>query len=166
MTDMFRAAHISPCGRYRWSLPRIWDSQKPMLGFVMLNPSTADGLEDDPTIRRCIGQAQRRGFGGIIVTNLFAFRATSPDDMKAEDQPVGVWGTEAIISKASESETIIAGWGTHGTHRGRDEEVKALIVELGRPLYAVRLTKDGHPGHPLYIPYDTELVEITPNSEA
>ncbi len=159
---MERTAHISDCGTYRWSLRRVWDPALPCLGFIMLNPSTADGETDDATIRRCIGQAQRRGYGAIAVVNLFAYRATDPAEMKRAADPVGMFGDNAIIAYAEECETMIAGWGVHGTHAGRDEKVKALFANIGKPLYALRLTKDGHPGHPLYIPYDLDLVELVP----
>ena len=85
-------ALISPCGQYRYWLMRSWDKYSPRLPIIMLNPSTADASTNDPTIRRCIAFAVREGFGSIVVTNLFAFRATSPDAMKAAVDPVGPSG--------------------------------------------------------------------------
>ena len=74
---MNKAAILSDDGRYRYLLERQWD-ERPRMAWCMLNPSTADANIDDQTIKRCIGFAKREGFGGIIVVNLMAFRATSP----------------------------------------------------------------------------------------
>ena len=86
---MKKGATISECGLYRYSLTRVWDDVLPMCIFVMLNPSTADADIDDPTIRRCINFAKREGCGSLMVVNLFAYRATSPADMKAAVDPIG-----------------------------------------------------------------------------
>src|SRR5262249_62207047 len=72
------AAGFSRCGRYRYWLTRTWDAARPAVCWLMLNPSTADAARDDPTIRRCIGLARRWGHGGIVVVNLFAWRAPDP----------------------------------------------------------------------------------------
>ena len=88
MSEIVKAAVISHCKRYRYRLARHWGAGS-ALPFVMLNPSTADADNDDPTIRRCIAFAKREGAGGIVVANLFAFRATSPADMLAAPNPFG-----------------------------------------------------------------------------
>jgi len=77
-------ATFSPCRKYRYSLFRIWDEDKSLVLFIGLNPSTADEKEDDPTIRRCINFAKQWGwgYGGLIMGNLFSFRATQPSDLK------------------------------------------------------------------------------------
>jgi hypothetical protein len=74
---------------YRYLLRRIWDSDKPMIAFIGLNPSTADEINNDPTITRCITRAHDSGYGGIYMLNLFAFRATDPKVMKAFPRPIG-----------------------------------------------------------------------------
>jgi hypothetical protein len=86
---MRSAAEISPCGSYRYWLTRQWGGGALLLPIIMLNPSTADVEQDDPPIRRCMSFAQREGFADISVFNLFADRATSPDDMKATADPIG-----------------------------------------------------------------------------
>jgi len=83
-----RSAVLSDCGTYRYSLTRRW-SPGPLLGWVMLNPSRADALVDDPTIRRCVGFARRWGFAGIVVRNLYALRATDPRELSRHPAPVG-----------------------------------------------------------------------------
>jgi hypothetical protein len=87
MADLFdgpggpaKSAVISPCGLYRYRLTRTWDAVRWSAAFVMLNPSTADAVDDDPTIKRCVGFAKRWGCGGIVVANLFAFRSADPDE--------------------------------------------------------------------------------------
>jgi hypothetical protein len=83
------SAVFSTCRRYRYVLRRIWDRSTPPAMFVGLNPSTADEVKDDPTVRRCIGYAKRWGFGGLIMTNIFAFRSTDPNALVELDDPVG-----------------------------------------------------------------------------
>ena len=118
--------------------------------FIGLNPSTADETNDDPTIRRCIRFAKRWGYSGLCMMNLFAFRATSPEDMKAIENrdPVGPDNDRALIDIAEDADVIVAALGTHGKYMGRDEEVKAMLPQL----HYLRLTKDGFPSHPLYLP--------------
>lgn len=149
------AATISPCGLYRYRLSRRWSSG-PTCVFVMLNPSTADARHDDPTIRRCIGFAKREGCGSLVVVNLFAFRATSPADMKAATDPVGLENDEHITRAMVDADgPVIAAWGAHGSYRGRDGHVR-LLTDV--PLSCLSLTKSGAPGHPLYIKADAPLV--------
>lgn len=141
---------------YRYRLWRIWNSRLPYLNVIGLNPSTADESEDDPTIRRCMGFAARWGFGGLYMTNLFAFRATKPADMMTARDPIGVENDAVIEITAIGAGRIIAAWGKHGTHRNRAATVEGLI----RP-FDVRCFKrnqDGTPTHPLYQPNITEPV--------
>ena len=72
-----KSAIISECEQYRYELRRIWQPKKGLVCWVMLNPSIADANIDDPTIRRCIGYTAKWGYGGRVVVNLFALRATS-----------------------------------------------------------------------------------------
>jgi hypothetical protein len=147
---MERWAAFSPCRRYRYALGRTWDfDRKPVL-FVGLNPSTADEELDDPTIRRCIGFARDWGYGGVLMGNLFAFRATDPSEMKRAVDPVGERGDHWLRQLTGMAGLVVASWGAHGEHRGRaqaiiDSGVLGSFTVLG-------LTKDGHPRHPLYMP--------------
>lgn len=144
-------AVISDCGQYRYKLTREWGSG-PTCVFIMLNPSTADASEDDPTIRRCISFARREGCGGLTVMNLFAYRATSPDDMMRAVDPVGPQNDEYLRSVlVANYSPIIAGWGAHGKFMSRDKAVSAL---LGDKLECLGTTKTGQPRHPLYIRSD------------
>lgn len=146
---MIKDAIIDPTGTYRYSLWRIWDHSLPKVVFVMLNPSTADHKEDDPTIRRCIGFSKDWGFGSLEVINLFAFRATNPYELKKCADPIGP-ENDAYIRKALENRPrVIAAWGTKGGIDGRDRQV-AKMLQPHLPL-CLGTSKDGHPKHPLYI---------------
>ena len=156
LTDLFggavpgamqRTAHMSPCRCYRYALWRRWGNG-PHAMFICLNPSTADETADDPTVRRCIGFAQTWGYGALCVANLFAYRATQPADMLAQNDPVGPDNDAYLQRLAAEAGVVVAAWGTHGTHGGRHRAVRNMLPSL----HYLRLTKDGHPGHPLYLP--------------
>lgn len=141
-------AIFSACRTYRYGLWRNWIGGEGFAMFVGLNPSTADETADDPTIRRCIGFAKAWGYAGLCMTNLFAFRATEPKEMLRAADPIGPGNDDALCRLANYAGVIIAAWGAHGTHLGRDRTVRSMLPKL----HYLRLTKDGHPGHPLYLP--------------
>ena len=143
-----RQTIFSPCRTYRYALWREWIGGEGYAMFVGLNPSTADETQDDPTIRRCIAFAKAWGYAGLCMTNLFAFRATQPEDMKAANDPVGPENDAHLKALAEGAGVIVAAWGVHGTYGGRHNAVRAMLPEL----HCLALTKDGHPGHPLYLP--------------
>jgi hypothetical protein len=158
---IIKDAILSNDGVHRYNLIREWDAINPSMLFVMLNPSTADAVEDDPTIRRCMGFARRENCGMIEVVNLFAYRATDPKELKKTDTPlVGVDNDEIIQLAAEESDIIVCAWGTNGTLNGRNKEVISLLQSVGKPIMCLGKTKDGHPKHPLYLPADAELIEL------
>lgn len=132
---------------YRYTLRRSWDTQLPVVLFVGLNPSTADETHDDPTIRRCMGFARRWGYGGLIVVNLFAFRATNPRALRGANDPVGPENDAWILRGQAEAERVVTAWGNGGTFRGRAEEV---LPRLREP-YALGINQSGQPVHPLYV---------------
>lgn len=145
-------AIYSDCGLYRYALTREWGAGRRMM-FVMLNPSTADELRNDATVERCERRARQLGCGAFRVTNLFAFRATDPRDLKRAESPVGPGNDAALTEGADWADLVLCGWGAHGAHRGRDAEVAALLRGACRDLWHLGLTKAGAPRHPLYISY-------------
>lgn len=147
LASMKRSASLSPCRLYRYELWRVWGAG-PFVMFIGLNPSTADETNDDPTIRRCVAFARAWGYSGLCMTNLFAFRATDPSDMRAAKDPIGPLNDLTLQTVASTASVVVAAWGAGGTHLARDREVRSAIPNLTY----LRLTKDGHPGHPLYLP--------------
>jgi hypothetical protein len=139
-------AHFSPCRRYRFALWRRW-ADGPQVLFVMLNPSTADETENDPTIRRCIGFARSWGFSAVAVGNLFAFRTPSPVLLRAASEPVGNDNDDWLLLMRAESELAVAGWGNHGRYLGRSGAVRASLTRF----HILGITKLGEPRHPLYL---------------
>lgn len=158
---------------YRYVLTRIWDRTLPVTAFVMLNPSTADAFTVDPTVRRCLGFAQDWGSGGLIVLNAFALRSTNPRVLYGHPDPTGQHNDDLIRRTLDRYQPaqVVAGWGHHAgkideagftkraltnvyysrRHSWRSRE-SDLAEMLGDRLMALKVTKDGHPGHPLYLP--------------
>jgi len=124
--------------------------------FIALNPSTADETEDDPTIRRCIGFARAWGFGGLIVANLFGFRATKPKDLLVAKDPIGPRNDYWLHKLSKEARIIIGAWGNGGSHLGRGEN----IMKNFKNLYALKLTQSGYPVHPLYQPRSSRPIKL------
>jgi len=116
--DEKRDAVFSPCRRYRYHLSQIWDVTKPTVSWLLLNPSTADEVQNDPTVERCERRARMWGYGGSEVFNIFAYRATDPADMRAQKDPIGpdndFWVRE--FARKSSRGIGICGWGEHGSH--------------------------------------------------
>lgn len=145
-------AKFSACRRWRTLLWRRWDPSRPAANFLMLNPSTADEQRLDPSCSRARAYAERWGFGALIVTNLFAWRATDPQEMKRAREPVGRGNDAAILRAAREAAIVVCAWGNHGTHLGRSREVVAVLRCAGIGLSVLRLNGAGQPAHPLYLP--------------
>jgi hypothetical protein len=158
MSYLNKSVMLSEDGRYRYHLTRTWDDGDRAV-FVMLNPSTADAYEDDPTIRRCIGYARRWGLAGIEVVNLYAYRATNPAELWEVDDPVGPENDLWLRAVGSSGFPLVAAWGANAQPR-RVQRV------LGLPgfdrLTCLRTTQAGHPGHPLYLPKELTPVAWPP----
>lgn len=145
-------AAFSRCRRWRYLLWRRWDAAKPVANFLMLNPSTADELRLDPSCTRARSYAERWGYGALIVTNLFGWRATDPQEMKAVRDPVGRGNDAAILRAAREAALVVCAWGNHGEHLQRALRTKKSLEENRIALHVLRLNGGGHPAHPLYLP--------------
>jgi hypothetical protein len=145
------SAIISKCGRYRYRLERIVGSSSKTCLFIMLNPSTADDVENDNTIRRCIRFANSFGCGRLIVGNLFAFRTRNPAELKQAMKPEGPHNLRHLKTMCSEASIVIAAWGAHGTHRDQHTKVLKKLDEWQVPVHFMKLTKRGPPYHPLYL---------------
>lgn len=143
-----------PNSRWRYVLarqltPRVINPRA--VAFVMLNPSTATGEQDDPTIRRCADFARQWQFDQLLVVNLFAYRSTDPAALRSlpYEEAVGPENDSVLRETAIRSDLVVAAWGVHGKGRGR--EVAAQLRQRGVQLYHLGLTKDGQPRHPLYL---------------
>ena len=162
LSDMFpqfddRGAEFSDCKKYRYLLWRIWNKKLPTLTVIGLNPSTADETIDDPTVRKCMGYARAWNYGGLYMTNLFAFRSTDPKGMLRESKPIGPRNDTAIRRACDKSIRVLAAWGVHGSYLARDEEVIQAITPE-HDLYCLAVTKEGYPKHPLYIKKKTKPI--------
>lgn len=155
------SAALSADGVYRYSLRRQWQGGEPVDLWIMLNPSTADATKDDPTIRRCVAFSKSWGSCGLVVVNLYGFRATDPDAMwAARSRGVDIIGPETDAWIRAHAETTAYGrtvcaWGAHGDPE-RAAHVAALIRDAGRTPCALGVTKSGQPRHPLYLRRDAQ----------
>jgi len=145
-----RRALYSECERYRYLLEIIWQPEKPLVQFVGLNPSTATETSDDPTLRRCKRFAADWGYGGLLMTNAAAFRATDPQEMLSAEEAIGAENTPEWIA-ALGCDLVVCAWGVWGD-RCLDGQCDAIRAALGRRAHYLRLTKSGSPAHPLYLP--------------
>jgi hypothetical protein len=161
--------------KYRYLLWRQWDNCKPSITFIGLNPSTADETENDPTIRRLISFAKGWGFGRMYMLNIFAYRATDPKNLKEAPNPTG----ELILGNPNRQinddyifeyvdqlavEKVVACWGNHGEFLNRGQEVRAVVnsspnVRRVGGAHVFKITKQGQPSHPLYLPADSQTVK-------
>ncbi len=154
--DIARAAYFSDDMVYRYGLMRRW-GPGPMVLFILLNPSTANAILNDPTVRRCIAFAKAWGYGGLYIVNLFALRSTDPRELRRARDPIGAQNDDALSSYAEFSELHVAAWGVHGALKERGRAVRDTLGVLGYQLHHLGLTQGGHPRHPLYLPKSTEL---------
>jgi hypothetical protein len=155
-------AIFSACGQYRYLLTRRISEHEKIATFIMLNPSTADATHNDPTIRKCIGFARRWQCGTLQVLNLFGVRAMFPQEMKQAVDPVGPenqhWFHQVILPESTAANLVICAWGVHGNFKGQDKIILDWLEEVGIRPFALGVTRQGHPRHPLYLPYAIEPV--------
>ena len=150
---IFRTADFSDDRRHRHSLTRRWAGESPMMcAFVGLNPSIADSFVDDPTIRRCIGFAREWGYSGLVMLNIFDLVSTDPKGLRQADDPVSDLNEGAFYEMLPKCDLVICAWGTHGGYLGQGRSVLEWIEAAGHVPHVLRLTKHGHPSHPLYLP--------------
>ena len=149
-------AEFSECMQYRYSLIRDFASGKGSINFIMLNPSTANETFNDPTVARCENRAIDGGFAQMVVTNIMAYRATDPNDMRSSNDPVGSENDKAILAFAEKADEVICAWGEHGKFLDRGNHVKALLKSHNISTKALKINKSGHPAHPLYLPKKLE----------
>lgn len=174
--DGSKWAALSACDRYRYMLGRAWDTptsqegdfgtwERPLCVWMMLNPSTADHAVDDPTIRKCVGFSERLGCGGLVVVNLFAWRATDPEVLVASitEGRADVAGpkNDAMIEHASALSPMIVGWGkVRPAVRARAQHVWSLGSARRWPMHCLGVNDDGSPRHPLYVPYEVKPLAL------
>ena len=147
-------------GDYRYSLTRTWRDTPQAHGtliWIMLNPSTADAYQDDPTIRRCVSFSKRWGHNKVVILNLFALRSTDPKALLTHHSPVGPFNDDYLMAHCRNCGVVLA-WGAHKAARDRGKEVIELIKPTAH-LFCLGRTKSGAPKHPLYVAGNTQLQE-------
>jgi len=158
LESMTGTADFSPCQTYRYRLTRTWGTGTKRATFLMLNPSTADAKDLDPTLTRCLNFAIKWGCDAMWVVNLFALRSTDPQKLYKHFDPVGPRNDKFILDAAIGSTHLVAGWGTHGKFTRRDERVMEMLRDANIDMECLGMTKEGHPRHPLYLKASTELI--------
>lgn len=148
MSGDWPGAVISDDRNYRYVLSREWIGGSKTITFIGLNPSTADAIQDDPTIRRCIGFAKAWDGSRLLMVNLFGYRSTDPAALRGVRDPIGelndFWLRRAVL----ESDVAIAAWGAGGSLLSRAQQI---TERFGSRLQVLGYTKDGAPRHPLYL---------------
>lgn len=153
-------ATFSACRTWRYSLTRTWEPNVERIGFLMLNPSTADAFTVDRTVARCMDFARRWGFGGLLVLNCFALRSTDPKALKTHPDPVGPDNDTVIADWLGRVDgPVVAAWGVHATYGDRAARVTELVHAAGRQMFCLGTTKGGQPRHPLYVPASTQRTQ-------
>lgn len=171
-SDMDRGATLSPCGTYRYDLWRRW-GPGPVVLWMMLNPSTADALVDDPTVRRCIGFTKAWGWGGMAVVNRYALRATDPKALVSVHQPGGPENARYWYHWFDSCVFAVAAWGSWSPPKRTPLSVELAWpnpIHIGgranKPIYCLGTTKGGQPRHPLYVPAAQERVPWPARTDA
>lgn len=153
---LLKGAAFSHCRRYRYTLHRHWGNGSRVVNFIGLNPSTADETLDDPTIKKCMKFARSWGYDGIVMTNIFAWRDTSPDEMKKAVEPIGEANDKYLLTVATDASLVIAAWSQHGSFNNRSTDVRKVLRDI--PLHILKMGAS-EPWHPLYLKDSTQPIE-------
>lgn len=155
------SATISPCGKYRYTLHRTVGGGTTRACVVMVNPSTADATENDATIRKLIGFGKVLGWSEFTVVNLFAYRATDIHHVHDAVEPIGRNNNEHILIAINQADIVVFAWGASGKLpprlRDRWKHIDCIAFACGKKPYCLGTCKDGHPRHPVMLPYSTPL---------
>ncbi|WP_044100815.1 DUF1643 domain-containing protein [Acinetobacter pittii] len=154
MNKNIKSAVLSECEQYRYVLTR-GECLNPLV-FIMLNPSTADHSEDDPTIRRCIGFAEDNGFDGLVVLNLYALRSTNPANLWESTDPIGDMNDFHILS--INTKEIVCAWGKCAK-ADRVQEVLGVLKAKNIAINCLGVNKDNSPKHPLYLSKKSKIIK-------
>ena len=146
-------ARFSACQRYRYALYEIWDAKLPPIMWLLMNPSVASIEHADPTLIRTGRYARLWGYGGQLVGNVHAYRATDKQRLLEVEDPAGPENDDALVAMAKKAGAVILAYGQPPkVLRSRSLRVAALLRDTGATLHHLRLSKDGSPSHPLYLP--------------
>ncbi|QDH15281.1 DUF1643 domain-containing protein [Oecophyllibacter saccharovorans] len=148
------AIYGGPGDCYRYTLKRVWDPRKPLVMWLMMNPSVATETGDDRTVAKCQRYARQWGYGGMFVGNSFAYRCTNQDRLLEVPDPVGPEDDHYLLEMARQAQCVVLATGTPHAPRLRQRAVQVahMLARAGIPLTVLRLSKEGRPVHPLYLP--------------
>jgi len=149
-------AEYSKCGKYRYALWRVWDENLPLIQFIGLNPSTANATSDDPTIKSIVRISYNNGYGGVFMTNLFAFISTDPSLLKHNKEIIGEDNNFWLHHISTKCKEIVFAWGNFNVH-GRDKELLSVFTNAK----CLGVNKNGSPKHPLYQKANIKLVDYS-----
>ena len=164
-------AVISDDGVYRYSLERTWEGTDFLFLFIMLNPSTADAQQSDPTLEKCIKYAKKEGASGVLIVNLFGYRTPSPSVLKAEflngTNVVGKENDFYVKSLLLRASRVVCAWGNlpHPRMQYREQEIINLITKSGISAFCLKKNLNGTPGHPLYLRGDLTFQSFLDNGK-
>jgi len=154
-------ARFSPCGTWRYELTRdLTAACTPRRGggvlvSIGLNPSTATGDDDDPTVHKESFYTIAWGYARFIKANAYGFRATKPAAMfEARDHGIDIVGPDndaAILAAVDlvrqQGGRVLVAWGRHIEHV-RQAVVARLLGDV--EAYCVAVNKNGTPKHTCY----------------
>ena len=151
-SDSIVTARFSDCERYRYELCEVWDSNNPLLLWILMNPSVANLDHSDPTLIKTGKYARAWGFGGQLIGNVHAYRATNSNDMLKVDDPVGSENDKALMEMAKRSNLIVLAYGIPPKKLSQRGDYVAKLLEEKYVLHYLKINSDGSPSHPLYLP--------------
>jgi hypothetical protein len=160
---MFSDAGISADKLYRWWLFRCWAANLPLIIWIMMNPSTADHNKNDPTILKVIRYSTRWGFGAVLVLNIYAFRASKPENMPEDlHARIGVrnnWWIKLIFRYAARRKIpVICAWGVKHQERGKVIRYFAKAYKL--KLKCLEMGLNGEPKHPRWLAESLDPIKL------
>lgn len=135
---------------HRYALWRRWDASRLCMAVTMLNPSRANHLNDDPTVKQLVKIARHLGFGSLYIVNLHAYQTPSPDELfKLAADPIGPQNPRYLRRSLMTYDYQIAAWGAQGDKLCQATAFLKLAERYRRTIRVLALTASGHPHHPL-----------------
>lgn len=162
---MLMEAGISSCGIYRWWLYRCWAVDKPLIIWIMMNPSTADHTKNDPTISKIMRYSKKWGYGGVLVLNIYAFRSSKPENLpQVMSEAVGPrndWWIKTMFRYAARKKIpVVCAWGVR--HQNRGDWVRVAADDAGLQLMCLELALNAEPKHPRFLSEDLRPRRMKP----
>lgn len=163
--SQFKYGHISDDLLHRYFLIRVWDNTLPIINYIMLNPSKADSIDDDPTTRKLIHYTKQEGYGGYVVTNLCSFRTPKPEILRQSYlNGEQVYDNETNIYTRywlKHCDKHVLAWGNEGTwYPERMKFVKKLITQTDTDVFTFGMSAQGQPMHPLFLKKSLMLQQL------